>query len=262
MSTFFGTNAADTVVFGDGFQFVFGFGGDDTLSSGGAAYCEIFGGDGNDHLDLVTPGFGKADGGPGNDIIDGSNSADEIYGGSGNDIITSTAQGAANDFVDGGSGNDTISAGGLVYGGAGNDIITTNSGFDRIFGGTGHDVINASTGADIIVGGRGQDDLTGGGAEQDIFRYTSARDSLRGSARDIIHDFDAADIIDLSAIDANTHKSGNQQFHFIGGASFDHTRGALRFAGTLLSGDVDGDGRADFQIELLGVAPVEAQFVL
>jgi hypothetical protein len=72
-------------------------------------------------------------------------------------------------------------------------------------------------------------------------------------AGDTIVDFQNGDRIDLSAIDANSGAGGNQQFTFIGSGAFSGA-GQVRAeydAGTkqwTVSGDVDGDGEADFEI--------------
>ena len=79
---------------------------------------------------------------------------------------------------------------------------------------------------------------------------------------DVITDFKpGTDTIDLSAIDANTHRHGNQAFHFEGRDSLSHSRGELvyRFGedgdgdrATVILGDANGDGSADFRIVLKG----------
>ena len=67
----------------------------------------------------------------------------------------------------------------------------------------------------------------------------------------------------LSAIDADSGRPGNQGFDFIGGAGFDGEAGQLRYARGLLSGDVNGDGRADLLIQIAGVPRLaDADFVL
>jgi serralysin len=79
------------------------------------------------------------------------------------------------------------------------------------------------------------------------------------AAADTITDFQlGSDKIDLSQIDANTKIAGDQSFSFITGA-FTGVAGQLHDVDGVLSGDVDGDGVADFQITLtnkplLGVA--------
>jgi serralysin len=76
-------------------------------------------------------------------------------------------------------------------------------------------------------------------------------------------DFITGDKIDLSAIDANTSLKHDQAFTFIGSDTFHSTAGELRFSGELLSGDVDADGIADFQIAVAGVQAIYSyDFVL
>lgn len=62
------------------------------------------------------------------------------------------------------------------------------------------------------------------------------------------------DLIDLSFIDANSTVAGNQAFRFVGDGAFSGHAGELvarsTSAGTLVLGDVDGDGRADFGLLL------------
>lgn len=68
-------------------------------------------------------------------------------------------------------------------------------------------------------------------------------------------------MIDLKGIDA-VKGVGNQHFDFIGKQHFSHTAGELHYmkkAGMLLvSGDINGDGKADFQIEVHGAGHLTA----
>jgi hypothetical protein len=81
-----------------------------------------------------------------------------------------------------------------------------------------------------------------------------------GKRSDLITDFSGTgadgDKIDLTAIDANGNAAGDPGFTFIGTNHFNGTRGQLResFSGgnTIVSGDVTGDGNADFSITLSG----------
>ncbi|MDP5327496.1 MAG: hypothetical protein NWQ69_09255, partial [Paracoccaceae bacterium] len=61
------------------------------------------------------------------------------------------------------------------------------------------------------------------------------------------------DKIDLSAIDANENIEEDQAFSFIGQSAFS-AAGQLRItqsgSSAILEGDTDGDGTADFSIEL------------
>jgi hypothetical protein len=74
------------------------------------------------------------------------------------------------------------------------------------------------------------------------------------------------DVIDLSAIDANTAADGDEAFTLV--ASLDGHAGQLALtydAGanvTLLQGDVDGDGAADLVVRLHGDHTDFTNFVL
>ena len=101
-----------------------------------------------------------------------------------------------------------------------------------------------------------------GGAGADTFVFTALNQSgITAASRDLITDFvNGTDRIDLSGIDANSTVIGNNAFTFIGNGVFSGggaaSAGQLRysFAGTatLIEGDVDGNGTADFQIQLTG----------
>jgi Ca2+-binding RTX toxin-like protein len=158
------------------------------------------------------------------------------------------------------AGNSIVFTGGsgiaTFQGGAAADTILAGNANSFLFGEGGNDTLAGGQGSDLIAGGIGTDSLTGGlGA--DTFDFNDLAELGRGAARDVITDFvHGTDVIDLNGVDANTEAAGNQAFSFIGTLAFDGvTAGQLRYAGDLLSGDVDGDGAADFQIRLVG-APV------
>jgi Ca2+-binding RTX toxin-like protein len=132
------------------------------------------------------------------------------------------------------------------------------NGLFRIFGGQGNDTITTGSGNDIIQGGKGADTMTGG-AGADSFRYVSALDSTTGSMDHILDFASGTDKIDLSRIDANPFEPGDQAFTFIGSSTFTGAgplsgMGELRAyeaSGTwFVEGDIDGDGNADFTIEV------------
>ena len=124
----------------------------------------------------------------------------------------------------------------------------------RIFAGAGDDVIRPGDGFNMIYGGLGADELYSGGA--DTFVYRSTAESAV-AAPDAIIFFNFFDMIDLSAIDADTEAVGNQAFKFIGSEAFSGTAGELRLVDDnsvwTVEGDVDGDSLADFaMIVVLG----------
>jgi hypothetical protein len=126
----------------------------------------------------------------------------------------------------------------------------------RLFGGAGDDVLVGGAGGDLLYGGLGADTLTGGGSA-DGFRYQSVAEST-ATSMDHILDFRLGDIIDLLKIDADTTQAGDQAFTFMNGATSFTGNG---HAGELIavdngggiwtvSGDVNGDGVADFQLSV------------
>jgi Ca2+-binding RTX toxin-like protein len=125
--------------------------------------------------------------------------------------------------------------------------LETNGNF-RLFGGSAADVIKGGAGNDLIYGGLGADTLTGG-AGADVFRYQGAGESTV-AATDHILDFASGDVIDLGRIDA-VAGGGDDAFHLV--AAFDGHAGQLVLAQGAndvwtVSGDIDGNGQADFQI--------------
>jgi hypothetical protein len=149
----------------------------------------------------------------------------------------------------------------LFSGGIGNDTITGEGGQDYLFGDAGSDHINGGVDIDTIHGGAGKDFLTGGD-DGDHFHFSVASHTQRGGMRDVITDFEAIDTIELAAIDAKSG-GGNQKFKFIGSQEFHPRPGELNSSlinlpgnakdRTIVAGDVNGDGRSDFEIELKGL---------
>jgi hypothetical protein len=102
--------------------------------------------------------------------------------------------------------------------------------------------------------------------------YTALTDSGIGAGlRDIILDFvSGADKIDFRGIDAIAGTPANDSFSFIstnafsgGGASAGELRYFAEGGDTIIEGDVDGNGVADFQIQLAGRHTiVSADFLL
>ena len=94
-----------------------------------------------------------------------------------------------------------------------------------------------------------------GGA--DTFAWRDTGDSRIGQ-EDVIVDFDSGlDLLDLSQIDADTGRAGNQAFVFIDTAAFSGTAGEVRAVRDMafnvrIEADTDGDSLADFAVDLVG----------
>jgi Ca2+-binding RTX toxin-like protein len=150
------------------------------------------------------------------------------------------------------------------------DASTINGlgGDDMLIGMNHNDILSGNAGADTLVGGLGKDKLFGGPGA-DTFRFNTPRESLVRASDQII-DFRRGqhDKIDLSNIDANTHTDGDQAFHFIGTQGFHHRAGELHIVRLgighlLVEGDVNGDGHADFRIDVHGASTLgHGDFIL
>jgi Ca2+-binding RTX toxin-like protein len=265
-----GDQGDDSFLIDGGNDTIFGGAGNDSvgtrLNFGGNV--QVFGGSGHDVLDLFHAATAIIYGGDQADSISGSNGSDTIHGGSGGDEIF--GNGGTN-FIFGDSGNDIIDGGAnseSIDGGTGNDTISGGGGGDTIVGDAGNDQLVGGSVGDDFTGGAGADVMTGdGGADLFIFQKTSDSTAAK-SGRDTITDFDPVHYaMDLHAIDANTGIAGNQAFHFIGTQSFHHEAGDLRYAqsggNTYVYGDVDGDNKSDFSVELTGALTLKAiNFIL
>jgi hypothetical protein len=114
-----GSDFADTLSGGsDGYDRLYGYGGDDVLDGGDETPSttnytdQLYGGAGNDIL------YGRG----GNDELWGDDGDDKLYGGADNDRLIG---GAGNDLLDGGEGDDRLGGSG------GNDVLAGGAGFDR-----------------------------------------------------------------------------------------------------------------------------------
>ncbi|MFO1210686.1 MAG: calcium-binding protein [Amaricoccus sp.] len=167
------------------------------------------------------------------------------------------ALGGGDDSFTGWLGADAVS------GGDGVDTLRGGSGNDALAGDAGNDVLSGGAGNDRLIGGAGADRLNGGDGA-DSFAFVRPGDTASGTLRDVVLDFaTGVDRIDVSAMDAKSTVAGNQAFAYIGGAAFGDHAGELRFAGGVLQGDIDGDGVADFSIQITGVTRMAAtDFIL
>jgi Ca2+-binding RTX toxin-like protein len=140
-----------------------------------------------------------------------------------------------------------------LIGGKGDDLLIGNTGNDALWGGQGQDTLSGAEGNDWLQGGQGSDRLSGGmGA--DFFSYQA--DDASSRWRDTITDFNGrqGDRLGITAVLDGTDPFANQGWNYIGSSRFSKAAAELRFADGHLQGDVDGDGKADLLIQLLGVS--------
>jgi len=227
-------------------------------------------GEGNDTLIGIENLTGSAFG----DTLKGTSGDNVLIGGAGDDALY--GRGGFN-RLDGGDGIDTVfyldAANGVQVnlnpGSAFNpDILigienVVGSAFaDTLTGDVGANVLNGGAGNDVLSGGLGRDMLTGG-AGNDVFDFNALADSTAAN-RDVITDFQSGfDDIDVTGIDADSGRLGDQGFRFIGTKAFTGKVGELHYVifdqpgaandVTIVSGDVNGDQVADFEIGIAGI---------
>lgn len=173
------------------------------------------------------------------------------------------------------TGNDKVIGFENAVGGSGEDRIWGNAAVNALYGGGGDDGLIGLAGNDFLVGGDGADGLVGGaGADElygsddslvgdndvDQFIFLTVADSgVTKATRDRIMDFeDGKDKINLSLIDAIKGTAFNDEFVYINSvpqsADFTGVAGQLRSYwsanGQIIEGDVNGDSKADFSIEI------------
>ncbi|MBR1277686.1 M10 family metallopeptidase C-terminal domain-containing protein [Bradyrhizobium sp. AUGA SZCCT0283] len=145
-----------------------------------------------------------------------------------------------------------------AIGGSGNDTLIASDTGCTLSGGGGNDTLIGGAGNDTLIGGSGVDNLTGGGSG-DIFVFLLGNSSATSGQHDRITDFvSGTDDIDLSGFDAISSTGSYDQFKFLATASFSGAAGELNYfynsstGVTTLQGDTNGDGVADFAIDLTG----------
>jgi serralysin len=223
--------------------------GSDTIT-GNAAANALWGNGGNDRLI----------GGDGNDNLVGGAGADRLDGGNGTDLASyaNATAGIVADLYSAGSNTgdaagDTYVSMERLYGSAFNDTLRGDNRANLLNGLAGNDMLNGRDGNDTLIGGNGADRLNGGGGT-DTFVFETTAQSAPAS-RDVIDNFaSGVDRMDLRAIDANSNAVGDQAFLFIGSSAFHGKAGELNFRSGIVSGDVNGDGLADFQVKVMNLS--------
>lgn len=136
------------------------------------------------------------------DTLRGTVANNKIHGLDGNDRMNGNG---GNDTMQGGLGTDTL------YGGVGNDRLYGDADIDLLYGEAGNDTLIGGGGNDSLRGGAGNDHLYGSQGNDRFIFY-------RGSAHDVIRDFQDGDIIAISQsiystskqVLAHTSYSGNK----------------------------------------------------
>ncbi|MCP8939821.1 M10 family metallopeptidase C-terminal domain-containing protein [Alsobacter sp. SYSU M60028] len=163
-------------------------------------------------------------------------------------------------WVKGIAGGFTIAHGVVIEnatGAGGGDSLTGNDVANTLTGNGGADTLDGNGGADVLVGGGGADRF-------DFHALADFRTASGVRCDDTVTDFrSGTDHFDFRGFDASL-ADGLQavSFVFVGSAAFtagDKTTAELRFANHVLSGDVDNDGVADFQIHLDTVSKLVAR---
>lgn len=275
-----------------------GTSGDDTIDGLGGG-DRILGLEGND---LLQGGDGRdtMDGGAGRDTLVGGDGNDGLFGRGGHDLLQGGAGddnliAGGGDTIDGGEGRDwlsfiaasggdgldidleagivtfspgktaTVSGVEKVFGSKFGDVMHgAADGSSQLFGGKGADTLAGSANGALLDGGLGGDVLTGGAPGLAEFIFGQRDSTLK--APDLITDLDNDDLIDLSAIDTNRHKFGDQKFVLVEALDGHRGEAALVYdAGTdqtRLELDIGGDGQADQVILIAGDHTDFTSFVL
>ncbi|EPX82422.1 M10 family metallopeptidase [Salipiger mucosus] len=259
--TITGNVLANTLEGAGGADRLAGLGGDDTLD-GGAGDDTLLGGAGNDRLEGGT-GADHFDGGPGRDTVSYDSATRSVRVDLLNDALM-YGDAVGDTFVD----IEVFRTRGTVdqlRGDDGDNEFYTGGLSDRLYGRRGDDSLFGQEGADAFYGGLGADVMTGGAQEgrRDRYIYFNIAESRPGDGRrDVITDFVAGeDRIEISRFDADTTQGFKQRFDFIGDVDFT-SAGQLGYrhegGATIVQADVDGDGAADFEVELSGVLVLTA----
>lgn len=146
-------------------------------------------------------------GGSANDTINGSDSANYLYGsGDGSDLGDTIYGNGGNDVIMGGSDTaDQTDGSDLLFGNDGDDLIFGNAGNDTLIGGsaetdgseTGSDTLYGGAGDDRIIGNGGNDWLIGGPGTDSLYGGMGNDKFLVGwnNGADLIIGFNAGDKI-------------------------------------------------------------------
>ena len=256
----------------------------DIVTNSGIINDDVYLNDGNDVLTNTGTINGWIDLGIGNDKFVGGKQDEEIgdwegsdtYAlGDGDDEIWMAADGDA-DIVDGGKGKDvlhledidhgialnlaakTLNSGGATDTIMGFEEVSGTEFADTLIGSGLGDTLIGNGGGDTFTGGGGRDYMEGSGGEVDTFIFTAITDSGKTKAtRDVIGDFSTDDGDKIRILfDGNTTTggAGDDFTVLLADTAFTRHAGELRYVWsgyqTIVQGDVNGDGKADFSIAI------------
>ncbi|WP_422777777.1 M10 family metallopeptidase C-terminal domain-containing protein [Pseudomonas mediterranea] len=236
--------------------------GNDNINGLGNALDNVVTGNAGNNVLVGGAGQDTLIGGAGDDLYVLDNIGDTVteLSGEGHDLIRTSVSYTLSANVEDGQlvGVSAINLAGnaldnSLLGNSAANVLNGLDGADTLDGGAGNDQLDGGAGNDVLIGGVGTDTLTGG-AGADSFMFGALNELGIGNARDIILDFSQlqGDKLDLSKLDANILAAGINQFSFIDSADFSGA-GQLRFVDHVLSGNIDGNLGADFEIQLVGV---------
>ncbi len=251
----------------------------DDVVEAGAGNDRVWGGSGNDTL-RGGAGDDTLSGGPGTDVLDGGEGIDMVsYAAAGGRVLVdlmddASGAGYAIFYDAGASEGDRFTAiegaeagrfADQLRGDNGANLLMGNAGADRLYGRQGADTLIGGAGGDVLYGNEGADVMTGGSqGVRDRFVFFHDTDTGLGAGnRDIITDFESGvDRIEIGRLDADTNQPMQQDFTFIGDAAFTGHACQLGYryenGATIVQADTDGDGVADFEIELTGLMSLQA----
>lgn len=253
IDTLDGGRGKDTLNGDNGADILYGQRGTDTLK-GGAGEDKLYGGQGRDSLDGGA-GVDRLEGGVGDDTYIVDVVGDVLHEGKfgGRDTVESAVTWTLGVYFE-----ELELTGSTAIDGTGNAFknkVTGNSGANKLLGLDGNDTLSGGGGADSLTGGRGNDRMAGGaGADTFILTADSIGDGQH--EKDRITDFSNGDgdLINLTAIDADSTTDGDQAFTAVAELTGAAGQMSLSYKGgtTTLKLDIDGDGKADYTLKING----------